>query len=405
MQVLFWIFIAIIISFSNAGDNSALNRELAEITKPYKFSMAAWEVKTNFNHLARKITDRQPESALNSETVIRYFDLINNINYLEYQIRYSEEDSVKLNTELEKLKEELAGLKPAVEQTLSKQITEILREQGIKNPVGNFLGVSFPGVYFKLEEPLYSFIVSPRDRIDRISETLIDQGTAVEQMEEMEGEAAKLDVSALTVTLGGMGAAYPSFVIDDADLKFTINTATEEWVHQYLAFKPLGFKYVLDLLNIRQDQDIATINETVAGITSDEIGSLVYEKYYSQYFPETETEQSDNSGEGFNFNQQMRLIRLTVDGYLAAGKIEEAEEYMNEQRQYLQDNGYYIRKLNQAYFAFHGSYADSPTSVDPVGDEVRSLREQSLSLKIFFETASGITTRQALAEAISQSNN
>jgi len=45
-------------------------------------------------------------------------------------------------------------------------------------------------------------------------------------------------------------------------------------------------------------------------------------------------------------------------------------------------NGYYIRKLNQAYFAFYGAYADvpgGPAGEDPVGPAVRALRSQSQS--------------------------
>ncbi len=48
------------------------------------------------------------------------------------------------------------------------------------------------------------------------------------------------------------------------------------------------------------------------------------------------------------------------DELLAAGKIEEAEAYMEARRQVFWDNGYAIRKLNQAYFAFYGAYADVP---------------------------------------------
>jgi hypothetical protein len=40
-----------------------------------------------------------------------------------------------------------------------------------------------------------------------------------------------------------------------------------------------------------------------------------------------------------------------------AGKVELAEEFMEERRQFFWKKGYHIRKLNQAYFAFHGAYA------------------------------------------------
>jgi hypothetical protein len=84
---------------------------------------------------------------------------------------------------------------------------------------------------------------------------------------------------------------------------------------------------------------------------------------------------------------------------LAEGQIESAEQFMNERRDYLAANGYYIRKLNQAYFAFHGAYADSPTSVDPIGTEMKELRRGSASLRGFLDLISAMTSRQALGEA------
>ena len=40
----------------------------------------------------------------------------------------------------------------------------------------------------------------------------------------------------------------------------------------------------------------------------------------------------------------------------------------------LLEQGYVIRKLNQAYFAFHGSYAVGTSATDPIGGKLRSLR-------------------------------
>jgi len=99
-------------------------------------------------------------------------------------------------------------------------------------------------------------------------------------------------------------------------------------------------------------------------------------------------------------NREMREIRKAVDVYLAQGEIEMAEEFMEQKRQYLADNGYYIRKLNQAYFAFHGAYADSPTSISPIGVEMKQLREQSDSLADFLETAATMSSRQDLKDSM-----
>jgi hypothetical protein len=76
---------------------------------------------------------------------------------------------------------------------------------------------------------------------------------------------------------------------------------------------------------------------------------------------------------------------------------------MEQRRQDFWQNGYLLRKLNQAYFAFHGAYADVPGGAageDPVGPAVRTLREQSDSLADFINTIAGMTSFGELQEAI-----
>jgi hypothetical protein len=124
---------------------------------------------------------------------------------------------------------------------------------------------------------------------------------------------------------------------------------------------------------------------------------MVCQKYYPDY--ENSTQPPAGEPE-FDFNREMREIRRAVDAYLAKGEITQAEEFMEEKRQYLASEGYHIRKLNQAYFAFHGTYADSPTSVSPIGAELKQLREQSISLKDFLNTAAAMTSRQDLSLSI-----
>ena len=207
-----------------------------------------------------------------------------------------------------------------------------------------------------------------------------------------------MGVSSLVVELGGFGATYPSFVANDASLRFTIDTTVEEWLHQYLAFKPLGFLYLLDLTGVSRNYEIATMNETLASMVSKEIGAIIYEKYYSWY--ESGYSKNQGAGSGFDFNQEIREIRRVVDTHLAQGEIERAEEFMEQKRQYLASMGYYIRKLNQAYFAFHGTYADSPTSISPIGVELKKLREQSASLEDFLDTVAAMTSRQKLRDSL-----
>jgi len=120
------------------------------------------------------------------------------------------------------------------------------------------------------------------------------------------------------------------------------------------------------------------MNETLAGMVSDEIGSQIYSRYYSA----TEVVTPARKPSEFNFNAEMRLTRRNVDQYLSQGDIEGAERYMEERRQLFWLNGYKIRKLNQAYFAFHGLYGRDPASVSPIRGELKLLRDKNPQLRI-----------------------
>ncbi|RLC61413.1 MAG: hypothetical protein DRI01_08555 [Chloroflexi bacterium] len=376
---------------------------LSSIVKPYRFSIASWELKT----LLDRSSQSSSEEAVEDEPsqVTKYFSLVERINALKSEIKAIDSgdrsgDSTSLKTELSVLEGQRANLEDAVRRIITNQIREVLAEQGIFNPVDRYikLKIGFPPVSFRLEPPPHLLVVSPRDRIESIREITLRQNLSLEEMEDIEDRVDKLGVSSLVVKLGGFGGTYPAFVVNDASLRFTLDTATEEWLHQYLVFKPLGFLYLLDLIGVSRNYDIATMNETVASMVSKEIGAMVYEKYYSQY--EGGDNQLQEGEPEFDFNREMREIRQAVDTYLAQGKIELAEKFMEEKRQFLASKGYYIRKLNQAYFAFHGTYADKPTSISPIGQELKQLRSQSASLKDFLDTVAGMTSRQDLINSI-----
>jgi hypothetical protein len=106
----------------------------------------------------------------------------------------------------------------------------------------------------------------------------------------------------------------------------------------------------------------------------------------------------------FHYYKEMRKTRVQVDELLAAGKLVEAEEYMEARRKDFWDNGYQIRRLNQAFFAFNGAYDDVPgggaAGRDPVGPTVQMLRYQSRSLSDFLFRISWITSFDGLQELV-----
>ena len=155
------------------------------------------------------------------------------------------------------------------------------------------------------------------------------------------------------------------------------------------------------------------MNETTASIAGKEIGMQVIESYYPELLSREPSAQglvsqkSQPVGPGgfrqpFDFREEMHETRVTVDQFLSEGKILEAENYMETRRQFFWDNGYPMRKLNQAYFAFYGAYADvpgGPAGEDPVGPAVRALREKSPSLSDFLYQISRMTSFEDLLAA------
>jgi hypothetical protein len=218
--------------------------------------------------------------------------------------------------------------------------------------------------------------------------------------------ASALDVSTLVVPVGGVGT-YPTMVAQTSSLNWLAEVVSHEWTHNYLTWHPLGALYF-------ESPELTTMNETTANIVGKEIGAAVIARYYPALVPpapapparvEGSSEIEQPAAPVFDFRAEMHATRLHVDELLAAGKISEAEDYMETRRQFFWDHGYAIRKLNQAYFAFYGSYADTPTGpagADPVGAAVRELRARSASLAQFVDRMAGLTSFAELQNLLAQ---
>ncbi len=280
-----------------------------------------------------------------------------------------------------------AEVKPAVK--LSNEMGTVLKDNGIG---------SFPPVLVEIGKPPSLLVISPRDRIAYADRFLLSQHLDVKEMERIEAKVDSLGVSSLVVELGGFGAVCPPIVSDNLSLTNTLNIAVEEWFHQYLAFRPLGFRYFLDSIGLQQDPEIIVLNETFVGMVSREIGAEIIKIYYKG----EEDKAPANNSQGFNFYDEMSETRKIADYYLSQGKIVEAEYYMEKRRMYFIAHGYYIRKLNQAYFAFHGIYGDSPASVSPIYHDLQQLRAESPTLNNFVSRVEKMTSYAELLSALEE---
>lgn len=336
------------------GNN--FDTQLNSIVESYRFSIPVWEATSLQHEFSQWVRSRGQDLDNPPGLVAEYFT--------------ATEDRRK-------------PLQDTVEKILENQIKGALIQEDI---------FGFPPVNLRLTTLPRLLVISPRDRIESMREIMLQPNLSLEQIESIEAQVDKLGVSSLIVRLGGFAGAYPSFVTNSDSLHFTIETAVEEWIHQYLAFKPLGFRYILDLLGVSRNYEVATMNETAAGMISEEIGGDICDRYYP--------EQRDVQGDTSDFDREMREIRLAVDDYLAKGEVEAAEQFMERKRQYLASEDYYIRKLNQAYFAWHGTYADEASSISPIGGELRELRSKSGSVKEFLDTVAEMTGRQDLKDSL-----
>lgn len=316
-----------------------------------------------------------------------------------------ESASAFLRIQRDRLLSRQTSLAPLAEAILQNQISEALAALHLTTG-----GQPIPPVLYRASPTPLALIVSRRDVIEQVANISVQPTLTLDDQIRLEDEvASSLDVSTLTVGIGGVGV-YPTMVMETTNLRWILETIAHEWTHNYLNLRPLG-------LNYSTTSELRTMNETTASIAGNEVGALVIQNHYPE-LGFTRISPSPNlslfpgccspsrlvlDDPPFDFRAEMRTTRINVDKFLADGKIEEAEAYMEERRQVFWKNGYLLRKLNQAYFAFHGAYADVPGGAageDPVGPAVRALREQSGSLAEFMKVIARMTSFEELQQAI-----
>ena len=369
-------------------------------TRSIEFDYIGWELSAGWKKLS--LFSIGPAHHLNNfqqRKIIRdYFILLNSSNelqkmiseiYSDPQVSSPEEKAIRFEDELYKISLLLNLQKQIAESVLQHQISQTIKTLGITD-----IGTPFPPILFQTTKLPKQLIISSRGIIKQEKSISLKANITLNEIIKLENDVeANLNYSALVVPIGGVGT-YPTMVINTMDLKYLIETIAHEWIHNYLSLRPLGIRY-------SSSPVLRTMNETTANIGGSEISQAVIETFYTdlvefdQVLPRTfQTSFSTKKPiqlQNFDFSKEMYLTRTKVDVLLAEGKIDEAEQFMESQRLYFWKNGYQIRKLNQAYFAFHGAYADKPFSAagkDPVGDDVRLFRGRQASLASFIRKIS-----------------
>lgn len=341
------------------------------------------------------------------KVVVEYLQLAAGIQQLEWEIRtiYADpnidepqKQAAELTARLAQLQSRNREIAPYAESVLQDQVNSAIVDVGLD--VG---GQAVPPVMYHSTPLPLALIISPRDEIRQVADISLIPDLPIEAQVALEERVdGSLDVSSLVVNIGGVGV-YPTMVMRTSDMPWLSEVVAHEWVHNYLTLRPLGMSYL-------NSPELRIMNETVASIAGKEIGRRVLERYYPELLPKPPAEPQvpttpvEPEEPVFDFRREMHTTRLKVDELLAAGQVDEAETYMEARRKDFWEQGYHgLRKLNQAYFAFHGAYADEPVGAagaDPVGAAVRKLRAESGSLAEFLERISWVTDFAQLQEMV-----
>ena len=281
------------------------------------------------------------------------------------------------NKEVARLSRKREELRGRAEEAIESAVSSAANNNGLGLP----FGILLPPTDFRLGDPPGILITSRRDKIAMSGSKLINPNLEWSERAEIENRAELYEnTSALVDDLAGLGT-YPAIVSDKDSLRRIMRTAAHEWLHNYWILKPLG-------RNMWDSQNMQILNETAADLVGNELGDEAFlilgnniENAYKY-----DTFSSSNP----HLFTILRETRINVEKMLKNGNIEEAEKYMRKQLWNLKLGGYNIRKLNQAYFAFRGNYAEGPASISPIGSDLRELRDYYSTLGEFIESISKI---------------
>lgn len=393
-QGLLTIFLAYLIMLAGHSEFNPSPVDLA--VYPVKYSILEWEI----THIPKKWAHRflagAPHKTRNEQItqIEEFFNLGIELRQLERRMLFADnvaeaqsfspaEAALPID-QVSNIKVSRQLLQSQVEATIEKELSSILKEADLSSPLG-----VFPPVDVVFTSSPHLLIMSPRNKIERKHDILLQPGLSIPEKESLEREIslAETDLSIYIEDTGGV-AVYPSVVNDTLGLQNAAEITSHEWIHHWLVFRPLG-------RNFWNGAEMSSLNETVATLAGQELGDKLFTSLTGNIVERTPPIfNTTTDPEHFDFRSEMRQTRRKTEEYLAEGRIEEAESYMEERRRLFIANGYPIRKLNQAYFAFHGTYAASAASISPIGDQVQKLRDHSDSLADFLRTVSRFGTYQ-----------
>jgi hypothetical protein len=370
MSVLRWLpGIVLLLPWLLAPVAPSTETRLRDLAGPYAFRLLDWETLHLSDHADRLWT------GLFGATAVRPSDADTLKAYFRSTPRARESQS-------------------AVEAALERVVGQAYQAGGLSQsaPVPLVDGL-FPPVLVALTPPPNVLVIAPRTEL-RVIASSVMQAMSTPMQEQLEASADSTNVASLVAPIGGL-ATYPSMVLDEDAPDRVLAGVAHEWLHQYLIFYPLGRGYW-------NNQETREINETTADMIGQEIGGGLVESL--GLTPRSAAAAPRPTQPSFDFRAFMRVTRVQTEQFLTDGQVDAAEGYMRARRDELQQHGFQIRKLNQAYFALYGSYGEgfAASPSNPIPRLLRTLREQSSSLGDFVVRIRDVTTIAQLRAAVQQ---
>lgn len=381
-----------------------LQAELNQLSADQAFNFLSWETGALLQKALYGLFSPQRflDEEQQSRFVLAYLDDVAEVSRLSSEIDriYTDPEiadpgtaSYEEQRAFAELRSSMARRAPIAEAILQAQVSLILADGGV-----GMLASILPPVSGTFTPLPHILVVSPRDRIENTYQQQLVAGLTASGQMEIEDRVtdAQPEYASYVTEIGGL-AAYPAMLLETSSIDWVADVFAHEWVHHYLTFFPLGWNYM-------RLGETRTINETAASLIGDWAGQEILLRFYrpllvaSKSLPEALVAGPPAEGDGgqaFDFRAEMHHTRVTVDGMLAEGKITEAEWYMEAQRRYFVANGHRIRKLNQAYFAFHGAYASTPGGAageDPIGPLMRQYWALSRTPAEFLQSIAPVVT-------------
>ena len=375
----------------NGMEQSFLDK--ASNAKGNRFNLVIWEVnhfpKKWANKILKSISPGSKNKDSENQLVLKYIQLNRHINNKNTSLSTNKLDSSNFN--LKSTIHERDLITNEVEEIIESRINKVLAEKNL----ATWGKITFPPVDINLGDTPNVLITSPRNKIFRLNDVLINPNISDEESDMLEKSIMhEENLSALVSKIGGI-ATYPSAIPHGVSLNKILTITAHEWFHHYAFFHPLG-------QNMHNSNSLKTLNETIATLFGEEIANLAKDSIESNFeLAQTPKIQTPNK---FDFNYEMKITRLETESLLAKNKIADAEEYMDIRKKLFNENGYNIRKLNQAWFAFHGTYGESAASISPIGSQVRQLRNSYSSLEKFLDAVLEINNMNEYSKLLHKSS-